>query len=108
MFFENMNRKQKRQFNKLSPDEQAPIIEAELIQKVSPVMAKEIANAMIVGGDLVWEKLYTDFVEEYDNLPIHAIREEGSEIIIAILSTIRAQHLRIEASKAKEDKDEVS
>lgn len=101
-FFENMNRKEKRKFNKLSPDEQAPIIEAELIQKVSPIMADQIAKAMIQGVNLVWEELYTEFVMPID--------EEGADVsskVIELLSAIRTQHLRLETNKAKENQDEV-
>lgn len=99
-FFEKMNRKQKRKFNKLSPEEQAPIIEAELVQKVSPIMAKEIANSMIAGADLVWEQLYSDYVSMID-----ATYEE-SELrlrIEALLGKIRTQYLRIQSDKAKKE-----
>lgn len=95
-----MNRKEKRKFNKLSPDEQAPIIEAELIQKVSPIMAKEITNAIIAGMDIVWEKLYNDCVNILDNTNNE---DDRNKAIDYMLSLIRTQHLRIEANKAKEN-----
>lgn len=101
-FFKNMNRKEKRKFNKLSPDEQAPIIEAELIQKVSPVMAKEIANSMIVGRKLVWKELYDDFVVRADSAEN---AEEWERVVGELLSTIRLQYLSIESNGIKKDVD---
>lgn len=103
LFFENMSRKQKRKFNKLSPEEQAPIIEAELIQKVSQIMAKEIANSMIRGMNLLWTQLFEDFVIPLDNVEND---DEWHKKISELLSLIRTQYLRIEASKAKENENE--
>lgn len=99
MLIDKMNRKQKRKFNKLSPDEQAPIIEAELIQKVSPIMAKEIAKAMITGMDLVYEKLFDEFVNPLDTTDSE---DEWNMMINNLLSLIRTQYLRIETNKANE------
>lgn len=102
-FFDNMNRKQKRKFNKLSPDEQAPIIEAELIQKVSPIMADQIAKSMITGMDILWQQLFEDYVKKIDE----AKDDDVDYWVNTLISTIRTQHLRIEAQKARENKDEI-
>lgn len=96
-----MNRKQKRRFNKLSPDEKAPIIEAELVQKVSPILAQEISKAMIAGMNLVYEKLFDEFVNPLDTADSE---DEWNMMINNMLSLIRTQYLRIEARKAKDDK----
>lgn len=103
MFIDKMNRKQKRQFNKLSPDEQAPIIEAELIQKVSPVMADQISKSMIAGMNLVWENIYTSHVRMIDKLDEDENSDEWKERVNALLSEIRKQYIRV---KAKEDENE--
>lgn len=102
-FFENMNRKQKRKFNKLSPDEQAPIIEAELNQKVSKVLAEQVQNLIMLGIDITWQQIFNDYVKKIDE----AKDDDVDYLVNTLLSTIRTQHLRIEAQKAKENKDEV-
>lgn len=102
MFIDRMNRKQKRKFNKLSTDEQAPIIEAELIQKVSPIMAEQISKSMITGMELLWEQLYEDFVKPIDEMDDDEMYAKVDEM----LSMIRTQHLKIESNKAKERKDD--
>lgn len=100
--FESMNRKQRRKFQKMKPEEQAHLIEAAMMQKISPVMSKEITKAMITGTNLVWEQLYSEFVEKMDFTTSDV---EYDELINQLLSLIRTQYLRIQADKLKGDNE---
>ena len=99
-----MNRKEKRKFNKLYQAEKAQIIEAELNQKVSKVMAQEIAKAMINGMNILYGRLYEDFVMQIDAAESE---KEWEEKVGELLSAIRIEYLRIEANKEKENLNEI-
>lgn len=94
-FFSNLSRKEKRKFNNMSPEEQAPIIQAELIRKIDGQMGKIVQRDIQVGMDLVWTSLYNDFVSEYDS----AKYEDQYIIVENLMSKIRTQYLRIEKEK---------
>lgn len=98
--FDSLNRKEKRNFTKMPKSKQAELIQAALIEKISPVMSTEITKAMITGMDLLWSQLYVDFVEKID--AAHDSFKE-KELIDALLSLIREKYIAVQARKAKED-----
>lgn len=93
------NRKTKRQFKKLPNDQQEAVLQHLLIEKISPVMNKEITKSIIAGTDLVWEQLYSNYVSKYDAVTDCEMKQA---IISDMLSTIRIEYLRIQTNKAKQ------
>lgn len=102
--FESMNRKQRKEFDKLPTEQKAQVIEVSLMEKISSVMQKGITRSMIAGMDLVWKYLYNDYVSKFDDTDDVA---EYNEIVGKMMSKIREQYLRIISNEAKENKDEV-
>lgn len=101
-----MNRQEKRKlnknFNKLPPEQQEAVIQHMLIEKISPVMNKEITKSIIAGTDLVWSELYEKFVSVYDAT---LDESEAKSIVENMMSVIRQQYLRIQTNKAKAESE---
>lgn len=102
--FEGMNRKQRREFDKMPTEQKAQVIEVSLMEKISPVMQREITRSMIAGMDLVWKSLYNDYVSKFDDTDDVG---EYNEIVGKLMSKIREQYLRIITNEAKDGQDEV-
>ena len=100
----NPNRKERRKFNKeyakLPKETQHEVLQAELMEKLSPAMNKAITEAMISGINLAFEQLYEDFVSKIDS----SVTVEGAKILQdELLSAIRKRYVEIQAKKSMEE-----
>lgn len=73
--FERMNRKEKRAFNNLSPDEKVKIIQQELNNKVSALMQDEIVNSFYRGYLQAFKLLGENYLDKI------ASTEDGNVIL---------------------------
>lgn len=73
--FERMNRKEKRAFDNLSPDEKVKIIQQELNNKVSASMQDEIVNSFYRGYLQAFKLLGDNFLKRIEQT------EDGDEIL---------------------------
>lgn len=73
--FERMNRKEKRAFNNLSPDEKVQIIQQELNNKVSASMQDEIVNSFYRGYLQAFKLLGENYLDKI------ASTEDGNVIL---------------------------
>lgn len=90
-----MGRKSKKEFNKLSSEKKAEVLQAALIEKTSKVLAQEIPKAMINGMKLEREDVYRKYVQ-----PIDECKPEERDIKIEkLLSYFRIAHLQAEKEK---------
>lgn len=101
--FKNMNRKERREFDKLPNDKKGEIIHAEIVNQVSPILQKRIAKAMVNGMKLEREQLYQKYLTKIEN------EKKGSKAwynaVDELFSYIRVGHVEWEKAKA-EDKSE--
>ncbi len=88
----SMNRKAKRNFDKLSQEQKAEIIKTEIINKVSVAMSQEISKSMIYGIAFGKEQLYKNYVSKIDELECNG--NNSSEEIQKLLSHIREEHFK--------------
>lgn len=108
--FKGMNRKQKREFDKLDSDKKSEILQAAIVDKVSGTMATEIAKAMISGMELEREQLYNNYVskiqEIYDSRDgdIRYAKKSIDEIG-RLLSYLRVEHLKYIQKQKKNIQD---
>lgn len=65
--FERMNRKEKRSFNNLTPDEKVKIIQQELNNKVSATMQDEIVNSFYRGYLQAFNILGEKYIDKIAN-----------------------------------------
>lgn len=103
--FRGMNRKTKRQFNNLDTDKQTEFLQAAIIEKVSPIMANQIATAMIEGAKQEDERIYKKYVEEMD---LYCSHGDANWINLAnqMLSYFRMKHLEYEKNRLENQGDE--
>lgn len=100
--FKGMNKKQKKEFDKLEVDKKAELLQTAIVGKVSNTMAQEVAKAMIDGMALEREQLYNKYVEPID----YALdQEDRNDKIEAFLSFLRIEHLKYQQKHAKNIKD---
>lgn len=97
--FKNMNRKQKREYDKLDNDKKEELLQAAIVDKVSGTMATEIAKAMITGMELEREQLYQKYVTKIDDCSYGC--DEWLEYVDKLLSYLRVEHLKYEQKKMK-------
>lgn len=95
-FFSNLSSKDKKRFNKLSDEEKAKIIHANVVDKIGDIMLKAITDATIRGMDLAYEDLYQNFVTRFDNKDVEFN-------LMDMLSYLRLKHLEHEKRKNKEN-----
>lgn len=86
-----MNRKQKRGFNKLSEDEKSELIKSEIVNKVSPIMSREIANATVNGIYIERDRLYNHYVKPIDESDTE---EEKTRLVNELLGFLREEHVK--------------
>ncbi len=86
----------KKAFNKLSDEEKAKIIQANVIDKISDSLAKAITEATIRGMDYAYEYLYQNYVTRYDN-------KDEEFNLLTLSSYLRIKHLEHEQRKNKEN-----
>lgn len=97
--FKGMNRKQKREFDKLENDKKAELLQAAIVDKVSGTMATEIAKAMISGMELEREQLYQKYVVNIDDCSYGC--DEWFEYADKLLSYLRMEHLKYQQKQTK-------
>lgn len=102
--FEGMNRKSRRGFNKLHDEQKQEVIRSAIMDKVSGVMAGEVAKSIITGMQLAHEQLYTKYVSAIDELQVNG--EDSSQEIEKLLGHIRTEYLKIMTEKRKESEKE--
>ncbi len=100
----NPNRKERRKFNKefakLPQETQHEVLQAELMEKISPAMNKALTEAMISGINLAFEQLYEDFVIKIDEASNLGETHKESALCENLLSAIRKRYVEIQAKKA--------
>lgn len=102
-FFRKLNRKQRRQFDKLEQEEKNQIIAHEISQKVSETIQKQIYIASVNGVIHGNELLYKKYVTAWDA----AKYEEKRKIAKQLIEEIRMHHQKyIENQKNAENQDE--
>ncbi len=97
-------KKGKKKFEELPPESKSKVIEVAIIEKISPVMAKEVANSMIRGMELEREEIYKKFVENIDMLKVSSDSLAWETEVECLLSYIRKGHLDYMAKQARENK----
>lgn len=106
--FKGMNRKQKREFDRLDNDKKAELLQAAIVDKVSGTMATEIAKSMIAGMELEREQLYQKYVTVIDTA---LDSDDWPYEIEKLLSFLRMEHLKYQQKQNKNmqngDKNEV-
>lgn len=89
--FKNLNRAQKRKFNRMSKEDKAKIIEAAVQQEISPHLASKLCDGMITGMDLQNHHLYKKYVSKIDSGSLSG--EERHTCMEQLLSAIRLGHI---------------
>lgn len=102
-FFRGLNRKKRRQFDKLEQEEKNQIIAHEISQKVSETTQKQIAVAFVKGVVQANEMLYEKYVTAWDA----AKYEEKRKVAKQLVEEIRMHHQKyLETQQNAENKDE--
>lgn len=65
-FLRSLNRKQRRQFNKLDTDEKKDILAAEVAKKINESAGKQISKAFIQGAIFGNKVLYEHYLTNWD------------------------------------------
>lgn len=101
--FKNMNRKERRAFDKLPADKKGEIIQAGIVSQVSPILQKRIAKAMIDGMRLEKEQIYKKYITKIE------AEKKGSKqwynAVEELFSYIRIGHVEWEQLKNKTEVD---
>lgn len=99
--FKNMNRKERRAFDKLPADKKGEVIKSEIVSQVSPILQKRIANAIINGMRLEKEQIYQKYIAKIE------AEKKGSKAwynaVEELFSYIRIGHVEWEQLKNKEE-----
>lgn len=98
--FSRMSQKEKQDFNNLDSNKKSELIQTAFIEKISPVMANQIAKAMISGSNQEDERLYKKYVEKMDLFCSHG-DENWMDLVNQLLSYLRMAHLEYEKNKIK-------
>lgn len=107
-FFRKLNRKQRRQFDKLDKNEQKQVIATEINKAVSDVTKKQIANAFLRG--VAWENklLYEKFVTKWDAAKYNEKRNVGKELVEYIRNHYDKYNKMIPDNKSEVESSEIS
>lgn len=84
-FLGNLNRKQRRQFNKLDEDEKKEILIAEVAKKVNETAGKKISDAFVQGAIYANKLLYDHHLTGWEE----ASPEKKMEIATALVAEIK-------------------
>ena len=99
-FFSKLNRKQRRQFDKLEQEEKNRIIAHEISEKIKETTQKQIALSFIRGTEWVNKMYYEKYVVSWDAAKYDAKRKVAKELI----EEIRMHYEKaVERDKAKEN-----
>lgn len=100
--FSNLTKSGKKAFNKLSDEEKAAIIQANVVDKISDPLLNAITNAVIQGTEMAYETIYKEFVK-----PIDETEDEITQhaYMNSLLSQIRLKHLEYEKKRRVQEND---
>lgn len=100
-FFSKLNRKQRRQFDKLKKEEKNQIIAHEISEKIKETTQKQIALSFVRGTEWVNKTYYEKYVVAWDAAKYDAKRKVAKELI----EEIRMHHEKA-IEREKENKVE--
>lgn len=100
-FFSKLNRKQRRQFDKLEQEEKNRIIAHEISEKIKETTQKQIGLSFIRGTEWVNKMYYEKYVVAWDAAKYDAKRKVAKELI----EEIRMHHEKA-IEREKENKVE--
>lgn len=102
-FLRSLNRKKRRQFDKLEQDEKNQIIAHEISEKMKETTQKQIGVAFVKGVVQANEMLYKKYVTAWDA----AKYDEKRKVAKQLVEEIRMHHQKfVENSKAEEPETE--
>lgn len=84
-FLRSLNRKQRRQFNKLDEDEKKEILVAEVAKKINETAGKKISDAFVQGAIYANKLLYDHHLTGWDE----ASPEKKMEMAVALVAEIK-------------------
>ena len=99
-FLRGLNRKKRRQFDKLEQEEKNRIIAHEISEKIKETTQKQIALSFIRGTEWVNKMYYEKYVVAWDSAKYDAKRKVAKELI----EEIRMHYEKtVERDKSKEN-----
>jgi hypothetical protein len=104
--FDSMNRKSKRQFDKeLTQEQKDAIVQAEVLNKITPAMNERVAKAVVDGTLLAYNLIYMNYIEPLE----HPINEfERERIISDMMRDIKAKSDKFVQNTKNVSKDETA
>lgn len=106
-FLRSLNRKQRRQFNKLDTDEKKDILAAEVAKKINESVGKEIARAFVKGSIFANKVLYDNHLAEWDSAD-HQKKMGIAEALVAEIKLHRDKALAMFPEDNQKDTDSES
>lgn len=97
-------KKGKKEFEKLSEDAKAKVIEAILMEAIRLVMKNEIPKAMIKGEEMAYEHIYNNYVSNIDSF--EKMTSDWISHVEVLLSYIRVKHINYLAKQIDAEKDD--
>lgn len=101
-FLRSLNRKQRRQFNKLDTDEKKDILAAEVAQKINESAGKEISKAFVKGAIFANKLLYDHHLTGWEEASPEK-KMEIAEALVAEIKMHRDKALKMFPEDNKED-----
>lgn len=106
-FLGSLNRKQRRQFNKLDTDEKKDILAAEVAKKINESAGKEISKAFVKGAIFANKLLYDHYLTKWDELDDHE-KTGIAEALVAEIKLHRDKALAMFPEDNQKDTDSES
>lgn len=88
----NWTKKQKKEFNRLSPADKQKVTEVAIARAVNSTLMKHIPDATITGELLRSNELYERYVRTLDDMTVNSF--EWAEEVQKLLSDIRTGYLK--------------
>ena len=102
-FFSKLNRKQRRQFDRLEQEEKNRIIAHEISEKIKETTQKQIGVAFVKGVAQANEILYNKYFTEWDA----AKYDEKRKVAKQLVEEIRMHHEKfVETQKSAENQEQ--
>lgn len=99
--FEHWNRQQKRKFDKLDKDTQAEMLTSGVMEKITPIYNKAVAQSMLSGIKLERKQVYDRFVNKIDSAEKGS--DEWNSLVEDMLSYFRVRYLQYNMETKKEN-----
>ena len=106
-FLRSLNRKQRRQFDKLDTDEKKDILVAEVAKKINESAGKEISKAFVKGAIFANKIIYDNHLTEWDNADSQK-KLEIAEALVAEIKMHRDKALAMFPEDSQKDTDSES